>query len=266
MKNLVVVCAGNSSLHHNYKKGNYDLLINYYGNKNKYKEDAKYYFNFKGTKLKIAHQLYEHHKDIIEKYDNIFLPDDDIYYKSEDLNKFFDLFKEYELKIAQTSILGWYSHYFNLKVDNVILTYTNYVEFINVCFSIDSFIKCLDTFVLTKSGWGIENIWFKLIGNPIDKMAVVHDVYGIHTRPVMSGDNYILNNLKESECFDDAKLSAIAAGKNTLTQYKNILKKDKKATYPELIKNTSRKDKICPNNNEFLKYLLSLRKNKKIYI
>jgi glycosyltransferase involved in cell wall biosynthesis len=73
----------------------HDLFLIYYGEKEekkkKYQQQANHYHELKGTKFNIIHQVYETHKHIIDKYDYVFIPDDDIFMYYKDICRLFEL-------------------------------------------------------------------------------------------------------------------------------------------------------------------------------
>lgn len=256
-KNLIVLCAGDSSLH-NYWHKDFDVLINYYGKtKNKYKNQSKYYFNLKGTKFNILGELIEN-KNIFEQYDNFFIPDDDIYFTSQDINKFFNIFEKYKLQLAQPSILGYWSIKESLNVSGLLLRYTNWVEMMCPCFSKSALFKCKDSFLISKSCWGIEFMWNELLNQPKNKIAIIDDISVIHTRPVMQGDNYKLNELSGKQCATDWSSNKKNANYHKFKCY-NFIKNTNIIKEPNPNCYLPRKEKIWPKNKKFESYILGLR-------
>lgn len=200
MKNLVIAVAGDDSLHRYWK--DHDLFIVYYGKnelkKEQYKSEATYFWESKGTKFNIIHNLYKEKKDIINKYDYIFIPDDDLFINSEDITRLFQLTNEYHLLISQPAIIGYYSLPVTLPVPCNILRYTNYVEIMCPCFEKNTFFQLHETFNYNKSCWGIDLLWNYKLGQPKDKLAIIDDIVAIHTRPVYKGDNYSNNQIKNA--------------------------------------------------------------------
>jgi hypothetical protein len=196
-KNLVISCVGPNSLHKSWLKENrnFDLLLYYYGDvKNLYKEDADCYFEKKGTKFNIIADL-----DLANKYEYIFVPDDDLLMDCDDINRLFDLAKKHDLWVCQPSIMGYYSVHQTLHHPGCVLRYTNWVEIMCPCFSNYAFEVCQKTFNYSKSCWGVEKLWNKKLGNPKDKIAIIDDVIAQHTRPCFAGDNYTNNNIEKPE-------------------------------------------------------------------
>lgn len=200
MKNLVVAVVGDTSLHHNWLGDNqeFDLFVVYYGQHGgKYRREAKYYDQLKGTKFNIVGALAEKWKETLGDYNYIFVPDDDLYIQAEGVNRLFRMASNHDLDLCQPSILGHYSLPVTLHTPSCYLRYTNYVEIMCPCFSKTAFDCCIHTFTMNKSCWGIDALWTKLLGFPKDKIAVIDDVIAVHTRACFCGDNYSNNNVAD---------------------------------------------------------------------
>jgi hypothetical protein len=161
--------------------------------------------------------------------------------------------------LAQPAILGWWTSRNSVKVSGLKLRYTNWVEMMCPCFSKKALELCKETFNADKSCWGIEFIWNKLLGFPKNKIAIIDEVHAIHTRPMMDGDNYKMNNISLLECSKnweknktDAKYTNFKCHKVIGTASKNIIE-------PNLEFGLSRKNKIWPKGNKFKSFVLCLR-------
>ena len=199
-KNLIILCAGDNPAHvfwDDHSKPNYDLFVIYYGNnptifKRKFNNFTEF-FNKKGYKFNLIKEIYNENQKLFKKYKNIFMPDDDLVFKNKDINLFFETFNKHNLFLAQPSVIGYYSHTITLHRFELILRYTNFVEIMMPCFSHESFLKCVNSFDLTPSGWGLDYLWPKILGYPKDKIAIVDQVFGIHPRVVGNSDLYEKN-------------------------------------------------------------------------
>lgn len=200
MKNLIIIPAGDNSLHINWNiSKNIDLCIIYYGNNEKiesiYKKTSKYYYNLKGAKWELIYKiLYKNNIDFT-KYNNIWFPDDDLDLNDKNMiDDMFNIMDKYELFLAQPSLLdngNITKNYKNiLKHDDnqAIIKYTNFVEIMcpimsNRCFKLlkhtllDSNLKC---------GWGLDDVWPHIIleNKFINKIGIINDCIIIHTRPL----------------------------------------------------------------------------------
>lgn len=230
-KNLLIGCVGPTSLHNHWIDGerNFDFMVIDYGDNEIYSNDGEYYLKAKGTKFNIIHDVL----DKIPDYDYIFIPDDDLYLTSKQINHLFEIGKNYNLDLFQPSLIGYYSVFINLHVPGSILRYTNYVEIIAPCFSKYAFHICKSNFNYSKSCWGIDIMWNKLLGYPKDKIAIVDDVIAAHTRACFCGDYYRNNSINNS-C-DDLKY---LIEKNGLS-------------YEKIVYDTVKKEEDYQNPSEF---------------
>jgi hypothetical protein len=140
----------------------------------------------------IAEMFYDEPKLLRYKY--FFMPDEDIDISSNDISTLFGKMRTLNLSLAQpsieksdTSFPSW--ELFIHKPDLDIIC-TNFVEIMCPLFSRDALGKCLETFPKSNSGWGIDVVWPKLIGNSGNNIAVINSVIAKHTRPIKGGNLY----------------------------------------------------------------------------
>jgi hypothetical protein len=197
-KNLIISCVGDNSLHKNWiNKKSYDLFLINYGSKN-YSKDCKFYKEKKGFKYNLIYEEITKN-NIFEKYDYVWIPDDDIYMSTNEIELLFEIAQKYDLWICQPSIIGWYGLKITLNNIDTKIRFTNYVEIMCPCFNSYALKKCLETFQENKSGWGIDHLWNIKLGQPTDKIAIIDEVTAIHTRPVGGGEIYKKLNDKFSD-------------------------------------------------------------------
>lgn len=203
MKNLLISPVGNDSLYHIWlrDKPSFDTYFIYYGDNeiiaNNLKQSCNYFIRQKGTKFNILKKLITGNFDFFKQYDFVFVPDDDLYLTTKDINRMFDLAHKHELQICQPSIVGYYDVPITLNVPSCLLRFTNFVEVMCPCFSKEALEKCAMSFDYSVSGWGIDLWWHKLMGHPKDKFAILDDVIAIHTRRCFGGENYKNNQIYE---------------------------------------------------------------------
>lgn len=194
---LVMARVGDSSLHKEWlepiEHKNFDLYLEYFGDgHNDYKNDCESYAEAKETKWPRFYEVIKEYGDEIFKYDAIWMPDDDISTNCSTINKMFNIFMEYNLSLAQPALTkdSYYSHKITRRKSKYFLRYTKFVEVMVPIFSREALQLCWDSFQKSKSGWGLDSIWPKLLGFPDDKMAIIDEIRVKHTRPVGGGTLY----------------------------------------------------------------------------
>lgn len=211
-KNLIIVRAGENSLHEKWqgKDQNFDLIVSYYG-KDIEKFKGKNRFDFIGSKFEGLYDCIKNQDINLNQYNYIWIPDDDLYTTSENINNFFNIVNEYNLKIAQPSLINtgnkFYSHITTLQHKSFKLRYTNFVEIMAPCLRKDFLKEVIETFKLTKSGWGLDFLWPKLAGEKCS--AIIDATPIIHTRTVGQDYSWLgINPKKESRIFDSYNLDS----------------------------------------------------------
>ncbi|MGJ7923224.1 DUF707 domain-containing protein [Neobacillus sp. LXY-4] len=194
---LVMARVGDSSLHKEWLKPkehkNFDLYLEYFGDgSNDYKSNCQFYAEAKETKWPRFYRVMKEYGDEIFKYDAVWMPDDDIYTNCSDINKMFKIFKRYKLALAQPALTNdsYYSHPITLRKSKYFLRYTKFVEVMVPIFSRDALKLCWRSFKKSKSGWGLDSIWPKLLGYPDNKIAIIDEIGVKHTRAVGGGTLY----------------------------------------------------------------------------
>jgi hypothetical protein len=197
-RNLVIVRAGNSSLHPAWLSGaperSWDLLVNYFGDDpDKYKDQDILRIDSKGPKWPALKELIETHREIIDRYDYVWLPDDDIATNAADINRLFEIARKYKLALCQPalSLNSYFSWGVTLKTMFTRLRYTNFVEIMVPCFDHDFLLRCLPSMGDNLSGFGLDFLWPHMLASEPDRIAIIDAVSVTHTRPV-GGPNYAL--------------------------------------------------------------------------
>jgi Protein of unknown function (DUF707) len=195
-KNLVIVRAGNNSLHPEWLKGmedrSWDLVINYYGDDPTiYRDNGATRIDSKGPKWPALHALFTANPNFLRDYSNIWLPDDDLLTKTTQINQLFHVFNTYALQVAQPALTwnSYFGHLTTLKNIHFKIRFTNYVEVMAPCFSAQTLAKALPLLNVNLSGWGLDFVWTKLVDHPEREIAIIDSVTVQHTRPV-GGPNY----------------------------------------------------------------------------
>lgn len=200
-KNLVVIAAGENSLHTEWfnQSSNFDIVVLYYGNCDKkfseYEKLSKKIIKSKGQKWHLITKYLLENLSELENYDYFWFPDDDLLTNVNDINKIFEVSKQYDLWLCQPSLSGYVSYEIEKKVIGSMLRFTNFVEIICPLMSNDTLKKLLFYLNINESGWGLDYLWPKLLGYPVDKIAILDSITVEHTKPI--GGDYKKRYKKE---------------------------------------------------------------------
>ena len=187
--NLVLSPAGDNSLHSEWVKGesNFDLVLLYYGDDLKKAEsyliDTPHIYASKGFKWWLIKSFIEDNLEWFSQYEYIWFPDDDLEISTENINKLFEVAKQYDLYICQPALLGYVSHQITIPQEDSLLRYTNFVEVMAPLMNLNTTLQLKDTFDVNYSSWGLDGLWPHLLGDPTDKVAIIDSIKMIHTKP-----------------------------------------------------------------------------------
>ena len=204
---LVVARVGDRSLHRHWLAGserNFDLYLSYYGSETgKFSSDAEHWRERKGPKWPILAEHIREDAEIFERYDAIWLPDDDLLIDANAISRMFDFFSLFELSLGQPalSLNSYYSHAVLLRDARYLVRYTNFVEVMAPILSRASLQLLSPTFAQSRIGWGLDYLWPYLLERSDIKgrIGVIDAVQIVHTRPAGGGDLYKLDPSKSPE-------------------------------------------------------------------
>ncbi len=197
-RNLVLIGANERSLHHEWPRDcgadrrNWDLGVIFYG-------DAAHYppagvhecaIHLPGTGKFAALHAVLHDGSALWQYGRIFLPDDDLLMSWQDITRLFAICERHSLLLAQPGLTAesFVAHALTRRRDGSVLRFVRFVEGMAPVFTREALRVVVPTFTLSRSGWGIDHIWPKLLGEPAHGLAIIDAVPMTHTRRV--GTNY----------------------------------------------------------------------------
>jgi hypothetical protein len=205
-KNLVIVCAGDYSLHINWqtKPRDYDLMVIYYGDNEEkvsfYQANCEYFYRSKGYKIQLARkilfeQLFLKQNFNFQQYDYIWFPDDDLlFYKPECVSEMFETASLLGADMFQPALLNENidSHWSSTKkMQGMYCHAVNIVEIMGFGFNSSTFVHgvlpALHVFDYMNAGWGIEPCIVKLAEASLRrkvKVFVLDNVPILHTKPI----------------------------------------------------------------------------------
>lgn len=190
-KNLVVVRAGDKSLHPQWLSNterNWDLVVSYYGDRpSRYEGQFDEIDVCRGSKWEGLASYFSRHMESVRQYQYVWLPDDDLFTTTENINCFFDACEQLDLLLAQPALTrnSYYSWPITLQQANSVCRLTDFVEIMAPCFAVEHLGRFVDTFALNSSGWGLEWVWAAIAQElGAHKMGIVDYAPLFHTRKV----------------------------------------------------------------------------------
>lgn len=169
---------------------NYDILVNNWGEPDFFRDrQPELYREIKNHKYRTLASLYGSDFKILNKYDFVMCPDPDLKIKVKDINKLFDVAKQYNLDLCQPSITGHLNHPSLASVDDkkIMIRHMSLIEPMCPIFSRKAMFSCLWTFSLSYSAWGLDFVWPVIVSNDKkDNVGVINNISVEHTRPCVS--------------------------------------------------------------------------------
>lgn len=190
--NLVIIRAGENSRHKVWGTSpNWDLLVSYYGTDPiKYHKEGFERVDLLGGKLESTYELWHTRPDLFRNREYVWLVDDDIEMSSTSIDKLFDLMREEKLNLAQPALdlEGFVNHRITAVHEGFKLRYTNMVETMVPCWSLEMLRKTIPYFKDIRYGWGLDHLWQRNAGPK--KTAVLDCISAKHCRPQGTGEVY----------------------------------------------------------------------------
>ena len=181
----------------------FDLfLVNYADIPGRYREDADHYAEGNGFKLELLADAIERNRDVVDRYDAIWLPDDDLAISVEHANLLFRRFRELGLVMGQPALVGANVNHASTRRDpRFLYRFVTFVEMMCPIFTREALDQVLDTFRLSRSGWGVDCVWARRFRER--PVAILDEIPVRHLKPC-SGDNPYYRKLR-AEGFDAAE-------------------------------------------------------------
>lgn len=164
--------------------------------------------NSKGLKWPGLFELIEKYRELIQNYDYIWLPDEDLDCNCEQINRLFEISREYGIALAQPSLTpnSYFSHLITLHNPCFRLRYTSIIEIMAPCFRRDALFDLLPTFNGNLSGFGLDYVWPELLARRGFSSAIIDDIQVRHTRPVGGGTYYRVLAEQGANAWDELHL------------------------------------------------------------
>jgi hypothetical protein len=189
-RNLVVVRAGDESLHESWldpaAERTFSLAVSYYGKEpGRWTETADRWVEAKGPKWGPLADFLDTEWEWISQFDYIALPDDDLSATASDWNRLFGAMREFGFDLAQPSLdyRSFWTHQITAQRPAYRARSTNFVEVMTPVFSRWALERCLPTFRMSASGFGLDVVWPVILQKAGRQMGIVDEVAFGHTRP-----------------------------------------------------------------------------------
>lgn len=195
-RNLIIVRAGDRSLHPQWiadPDRDFDLFISYYGPRpDHYRADTPLWEARKGPKWPCIGELLAQRPELLERYDAFWFPDDDLSVDTATIERMFALFRGLGLALAQPALTpqSYHGHPMLLQRPGHVLRRTGFVEVMAPIFEREALRACLPSFTRSRSGWGLDFVWPRLVGAEGRQAIAILDATPVwHTRP-LGGELY----------------------------------------------------------------------------
>lgn len=212
---LVVLQAGRASLAGAWfsdEGREWDLLVNYYDASGFRPGFGEYACFQKGTKFTAMWYLAKNHFRLIDAYEHVLFLDDDIQTGTDALNRLFAACRRHDLDLAQmtlceSSSCNWPELFSRAGCHEP--RPVSAVEIMMPVFSRRAFKKVASTFGQSISGFGLDLVWGKIIGNAKGRVAVLDDIVATHRRPVDQANGAYYSYLRRAGINPKAELWAL---------------------------------------------------------
>lgn len=187
-RNLVVMRAGNGALFPDWKPApsrSWDLAISFYG-EGRPEWGQEYFHPAKGPKWEPIHHWLAANREILDRYDYVWFPDDDILTTWENVNDLFQICRDYDLQLAQPALThdSYICHAVTKQDPNSLLRFTAFVEGMVPVFRSEALRLCMPVLQEeSRFGWGHDWVFPMLLGYPPSKIGIIDACPVKHTRP-----------------------------------------------------------------------------------
>lgn len=200
LKNLVVVRAGDASLHPSWlsmEKGvrTWQLHISYFGERpSPFGElpEGVSLSHEKGSKYHGLAACLAKYPDWLDRYERIAFPDDDLQASRAGWNEVFGILAEADVSLGQPSLdpLSFFSHPVTLCRPRYLYRETDFIEVMAPVFRTDLLKQCLPLFTENVTSWGLDYLFVRQARESGGRIAIVDAANFLHTRRVGKGDQY----------------------------------------------------------------------------
>ena len=160
-----------------------------------------------GTKWDSLARHFRAHPELLDHYDYVMLPDDDLLMTAGDINRIFEITAAHDFTLAQPAMTmdSFVSYPVLMQCPGFKLRYVNHLECMSPCIKTSYMKKLLPIIEKYVCGWGADHIWAMLMEEPAFKAAVLDEVTMKHTRAFYTGTLYDSFDKQGVNPFDEVK-------------------------------------------------------------
>lgn len=198
-RNLVFARVGRTSLHHHWltepaADRNWDLQLSTWVPDlvdQLTEGDFPVWFHA-GVKYTSICDFFQDRPELLDRYDYVMFPDDDLMFDQGAISRLFDLCRGEKLSLAQpalrpSSYIAWP---IVLQAPRFKLRFTNYVEPMAPICKASYLSALLPLFRRWPTGWGLDDVWSLLMPDVAYGSAIIDCEPMLHLRPLATGDIY----------------------------------------------------------------------------
>jgi hypothetical protein len=189
-RNLVVVRAGSESLHQGWlepaEERDFALAVSYYGKEpGRWTETADRWVEAKGPKWGPLADFVDDEWEWVSQFDYVAFPDDDLSATASDWRGLFKAMRDLDLDLAQPSLdyRSFWTHQITARRPAYRARMTNFVEVMTPAFSRWAVERCLPTFRMSASGFGLDIVWPAILQKAGRRLGIIDEISFGHTRP-----------------------------------------------------------------------------------
>lgn len=146
------------------------------------REGAQYLHHSIGGKWSGIFDFFRTYPELLDEYEYIWIPDDDITTRPEDVTRLFERVREHDLELAQPSLSLGCRHYHHITLNNdaFAMRWTNFVELMVPVFHRDLLKTLLPMFEGNWAGLGLDMIWPNFTRDQRSAVGIIDDVVVSH--------------------------------------------------------------------------------------
>lgn len=173
---------------------------------------------YKGGKWDGIYAFFAANPHLLVAYDYFWLVDDDIEATAAQVRELFTYVRTERFEIAQPalSLDSYYSHRLTLQCEGFMHRHTNFVEIMMPVLSQPVLRQVLPWLESTRSGVGIDWLWYRFTQNPRQSVAIIDAIAVPHRRPL---NQHLRGRLRSAGIYHLDERKSLLKGKGVKGHY-----------------------------------------------